>query len=172
MEFEQWEEISSRARVVLNYGVKQKEWLEKSRMARFITAIPFLAGCKKPLETSFTHLVIYLVSLDESAKEIYFHKPHDNDDIYSRLRPLLCFYGGNREILRCCKDLMALCMVSNYKRDAETDRAIGKYNPLDEGGWDGDALIKDLTERIEKTITPEITEFYTPQEALRGYWQN
>jgi hypothetical protein len=26
----QWEEVSSRARVVLNYGVVKKEWLESS----------------------------------------------------------------------------------------------------------------------------------------------
>lgn len=168
----QWEEVSSRARAVLNYGVAQKEWLEKSRMARFITAIPFLAGCDKPIETSFTHLIIYLVSLDESARELYFHKPHDDGDIYSRLKPLLCFSGGDQEILQCCKDLMALCMVSNYKRDAKTDQELGKYNPLNNGQWNGDALIEDLSGRINKTITPEIAEYYTLQEALRGYWQD
>lgn len=172
MKNEQWEEVSSRARAVLNYGVAQKEWLEKSRMARFITAIPFIAECKKPLETSFSHLIIYLVSLDESAKEIYFHKPHDDGDIYSRLRPLLCCYGGDQDILWCCKDLLALCMISNYKRDAADDREIGKYNPLNNNGWDGDALIEDLSTRIQNKITPEIAEFYTLQEALRGYWQD
>ncbi len=172
MNFEQWEEISGRARAVLNYGIARKEWLQKSRMARFIAAIPFIAGCDKAVETSFSHLIIYLVSLDESAKDLYFHSPQDNADIYSRLKPLSCFSGGNKEILDSCMDLLALCMVSNYRNDREKDSVIGKYNPLVDKTWDGDALIKELGEKINKTIGPEISEFYTVQEALRGTWRD
>jgi hypothetical protein len=168
----QWEEVSGRARAVLNYGIVQKEWLQTSRMARFIAAIPFIAGCGKAPSTSFSHLIIYLISLDESARDIFFHSPQDDTDIYSRLQPLSCYPGGNPEILQTCRDLLALCMISNYRRDAEEDTAVGKYNPIANGIWDGDALIKELTEKINKTIIPEISEFYTVQEALRGAWQD
>jgi hypothetical protein len=168
----QWEKVASRARAILNYGMVQKEWLEKSRMAQFIAAVPFLAGCDKALETSFTNLLIYLVSLDESARDIFLHKPEDDADIYSRLRPLLSFSGGDPAVLQCCKDLLALCMISNYKKDAEEDEAKGKYNPFIEGSWNETELIKELTEKIDKSITPEISEFYTIQEALRGLWQD
>ena len=172
MKPEVWEKLSSRARAVLNYGIAQKGWLEQSRMPRFIAAVPFLAGCDMPLETAFSHLMIYLVALDESAKDIYFHKPHDDEHIYNRLNPVFSFSGGDQKILQCCKDLMALCMVSNYKKDMENDIKRGKYNPLNSGVWDGDALIKELIQRIETNITPEISAFYTPQEALRGYWRD
>ena len=167
----QWETVSSRVRALLDYGVAEAEWLEGSRMARFIAAVPFLAGCGKALETSFAHLLVYLASLDDSTKELFYHKPEDDGDLYTRLIPIGNFYGGNGETLRCCKDLLALCMVSNYYKDAENDRLLGKYNPLNEGLWDAPNIIGELTASIEKRITPEIAEFYTKEEALRGYWQ-
>lgn len=168
---EQWETVSSRARVVLNYGVVQTERLEKSRIARFIAAVPFLADCGKATATSFAHLLIYLAALDDSAKELFFHTEEDNKDLYLRLAPILGFCGGDTELLRCCRDLLALCMVSNYRKNMEEDRALGKYNPLSTGVWDAGALIEELTESISKRITPEIAAFYTAEEALQGYWQ-
>ena len=169
---EQWETVSSRARVVLNYGVAQTERLEKSRIARFIAEVPFLAGCDKALVTSFTHLLTYLVSLDESAKEIFFHRAEDDGNVYSRLAPLLSFSGGDQKTLDCCRDLLALCMVSNYRKDAESDRAVGKYNPLNTGSWDGDALVAELSASVGSTITPEISAYYTAEDALRGAWKD
>jgi len=167
----QWETISSRVRALLDFGVAETEWLEGSRVARFIAAVPFLAGCGKALETSFSHLLVYLASLDDSTKELFYHKPGDDGDLYSRLHPILHFSGGNPETLLCCRDLLALCMVSNYLKDAEQDRLLGKYNPLNEGVWVAPALIGELTASIETRMTPEIAEFYTAEEALLGVWQ-
>jgi hypothetical protein len=167
----QWEEISSRARAILNYSIVQKEVLEKNKTARFIAAIPFLGECAKPVETAFSHLLIYLVSLDESAKDIYFHKAEDDHDLYSRIRPLLNFIGGNEDILNCCRDLLSLCMVSNYIHNAEADNSIGKYNPVAAGIWDGKAIQQKLITSIEETITPEIAAYYTIDDAIRGFWE-
>jgi hypothetical protein len=169
MNKKQWDEISSRARAVLNYGIEQKQWLEESRMAKFIAAIPFLARCDKPLVTSFSQLIIYLVALDESARDIYMHSSEDDNDLYSRLLPLLSCSGGDPELLQCCRDLLALCMVSNYKKDSAVDEELGKYNPVFSGKWDGEALVKELVDKITKTITPEISEYFTVEEALKGY---
>ena len=168
---QQWETVSSRVRAILNYGIAQTEWLQESRLARFIAAVPFLAQCGKATETSFAHLLIYLATLDGSVKQIFFHKPEDDKDLYSRLYPILNFYGGNEATLSCCRDLLALCMVSNYQRDAESDKSLGKYNPLNAGTWDAPSLIRELEESIKTSITPEIAEFYTVEEALRGYWK-
>ena len=168
---QQWEIVSSRVRAILNYGIAQTEWLQESRLARFIAAVPFLAQCGKATETSFAHLLIYLATLDSSVRQIFFHKPEDDKDLYSRLSPILNFYGGNEATLHCCRDLMALCMISNYQQDAESDRALGKYNPLNTGIWDAQLLIRQLEESIKSSITPEIAEFYTVEEALLGLWK-
>jgi len=168
---EQWDTVSSRARAILNYGITQTEWLHGSRMARFIAAIPFLANCGKETETSFAHLLVYLASLDGSVKQLFFHTPEDDAEVHARMSPILNFYGGNEATLRCCRDLLALCMVSNYRKDAHADQAMGKYNPLNAGVWDAESLIGELKASIGKNITSEIAEFYTIEEALRGFWK-
>ena len=168
---EQWENVLSRAGAVFNFGIEKKEQAKNSRMAKLIAAIPFLAECNKAAETSFSHLSIYIISMDESAKDIYFHKPEDDGDIYSRLFPISGFSGGNGEIIQCCMDLIALCMISNYKKDKEDDEAIGKYNPVGIGKWDYNTMSAKLITYIDKYNTPEISEIYTKEEALRGYWR-
>ena len=169
---EQWENVLSRAAAVFNFGIEEKEEFKNSRMAKLIAATPFLAGCNKAAETSFSHLSIYIMSLDESAKDIYFHKPEDNEDIYSRLFPISNFFGGNRKIIQCCMDLMALCMLSNYKKDAAEDKTIGKYNPIDIGKWDYEFMSKQLIGSIQKTITSDISTVYTVEDAVRGFWRS
>jgi len=170
MTSEQWDNVLARAGVVLNFGIEKKEQIRNSKMARFIAAVPYLAGCNKALESSFSHLMIYLLSFDDSAKYIFFHKPEDDRDIYSRLFPIKNFSGGNRDIIQCCMDLTALCMLSNYKKDMEEDRAIGKYNPLNNGAWNYDTLSKQLIDNIDKIITSEISAVYTKEDAIKGYW--
>ncbi len=172
MDENQWEEVSSRVRVVLNYGVVQKEQLQSSRMARFIAAVPFLAGCKKAMETSFVHLLTYSVALDEAARDVFIHKPDDDADIYTRLTPLLSFSGGDERILQCSRDLIAICMVSNYIKDAEADRMVGKYNPVAAGTWNADEIIEKLVASVNASITPAISGMYTVEEAIRGGWKD
>lgn len=168
---EQWSRISSRIRAVFNFGIEKSEWLMSCRIAKFIAAIPFLAGCEKAEETAFSNLSIYILSTNESSKDIYFHKPSDNSDIYSRLKPISHFNGGDEKTIQCCLDLIALNMISNYKKDAEYDRTIGKYNPVADGSWNYYSISSKLIKSINKKITAGITELYTIEEASKGYWQ-
>ena len=167
---EQWENVLSRAGVVLNFGIEKKEQVKNSKMAKLIAATPFLAGCNKVEETSFSHLIIYLMSIDESAKDIFFHKEEDNCDLYSRLFLISSFSGGNKEIIQCCMDLIALCMLSNYNKNYEEDKLIGKYNPINKSDWDYETMSKILIEKIDKYKTSEILTVYTKEDALKGYW--
>jgi len=68
-------------------------------------------------------------------------------------------------------DLIALNMISNYKKDAENDKAIGKYNPLNEGKWDYKEISEKLIQNIKKSITSEISEIYTVDDAVKGLWK-
>lgn len=169
---EQWDKISSRVRAVLNYGIAKTEWLQKSRMARLVASVPFLAGCDKAEETSFTNLTIYLMSMDESVRDIYFHKPVDDSDIYRRLFPISHFVGGDRGVIQCCLDLMALSMVSNYEKDAEKDSTLGKYNPVAEGKWNYQEISEKLKVQINNTITPEISAVFSMDDAMKGLWND
>ncbi len=166
----QWEDVLSRVGVVLNFGIEKKQQVKNNRLARLIAATPYLAGSSKALETSFSHLLIYSMSLDESVKDFFFHKEEDDNDIYSRLFPISSFYGGDSEIIQCCMDLIALCMISNYKNDAEDDKLMGKYNPLNQGTWEYETISVRLMKNIKKTVTNEISQIYTIDDALKGYW--
>lgn len=168
---ENWVKVSSRIRAVFNFGIEKSEWLEKSRMARLIAAVPFLAACEKAEETSFSHLAIYVMSIDDSTKEIYFHKREDDIDLYSRLTPISYFKGGNQTVIQCCMDLMALNMISSYEKDAEEDKAIGKYNPLNDGVWKYSEISEKLIKNVKNNITSEISEIYTVNDAVKGYWK-
>lgn len=169
---EEWSILAGRAGAVLNYGIAEKEWLKTSRMARLIAATPFLAGCDKAEETAFSHLILYLISLHESAREIYLHRPADDKDVYTRLFPVSNFLRGDASVLQCCLDLMALTMLANYHQDAEEDRRLGKYNPLNEGKWNYKTESEQLIRSINAHSTPEIAEIYTVEDALKGFWKN
>lgn len=168
---EEWDKVSSRLRAVFNLGIEQTEWLQSCRMARFIAAAPFLAGCDKALETSFSHLAVYFMSIDESSRDIYNHKPEDDEDLYLRLSCISNFKGGDQAIIECCMDLIALNMIPNYRKDAVEDAAIGKYNPVAAGKWDWDRISEKLIDNINDTVCSEISAFYTVDEAVKGYWQ-
>ena len=148
------------------------EDVNQTESTTLIATTPFLAGCNKAIETSFSHLTIYLMSIDESAKDIYCHKEEDDEDIYSRLFPISIFSGGKREIIECCMDLMVLCMLSNYKKDSEEDKLIGKYNPINSGKWDYETMFAKLIENIDRSITTEILNIYTKEDAIKGYWKS
>jgi len=171
MTTEQWENVLNRAGAVFNFGIEKKEQLKNSRMAKLIVATPYLAGCNKATETALSHLIIYLISLDESTKDLYFHKPEDNDDIFSRLFPISNFSGGDKDIIKCSMNLIALCMLSNYKKDIKQDREFGKYNPINDGKWDYDSMSETLIQNIDETTNPEISYIYTKEDSLKGYWE-
>ncbi len=161
-----WERISSRARAVFNFGIKKAEWLEKCKTARFIALIPFIADCKKAEETSLTHLAVYIMFVDDSTKELYFHKPEDDEDVYSRLQPISNFNEGNQDIIKCCMDLLALNLIAEYQRDKDHDKAIGKYNPFNTGKWDYKSLSERLIRDIKGSITPIIENIYSIDDSL------
>lgn len=168
---ELWSTLAGRAGAVLNYGIEEKEWLKNSKMARLITATPFLAGCEKAEETAFSHLMIYLIASHESGKSIFFHKPADDGDTHTRLFPISNFLGGDTVLIQCCLDLIALTMIAGYRKDAEEDKKSGKYNPVAEGKWDYSLESEKLIRRIKENSTTEIEAFYTVEDALKGYWK-
>ncbi|MBI9106385.1 MAG: hypothetical protein JEZ04_06520 [Spirochaetales bacterium] len=169
---EQWVKVSSRVRTVFNFGIKQTEWLENCKMARLIAAVPYLSGCDKAEETSYTHLSVYIMSIDDSAKEIYFHKPEDDEDLYSRLLPISNFKGGDEKVIQCCMNLIALNMISNYNNGADEDLAIGKYNPVAEGKWSYPELSEKIIKNIEENISSKISALYVTEDALKGLWDD
>ena len=164
------EEVIYRVAAVFNFGIAKKEWLKQSRMARLIASLPFIAGCEKPRETAISHLTVYILSLEDDTKDVFYHTSADDTDIFTRFKPISNFKGGNRSVIEHGMNLIALCIISNYRKSRERDKARGKYNPGNEAGWDLDSMQKDLIEKIEANPVKEIDEIYSMETATQKDW--
>lgn len=165
-----WESVTDKAAVVFNYSIAEKAWLKNNKIAKVIVATPYIAESLKPEVVSFSHLSLYLVSCTEIGKTIFIHKEADDADIYSRLFPITNFLSGDKDVIQTSNDLLALCMISNYKKDSSIDEKTGKYNPVALGKWDYDELSRKLKENILKNKKSELTELMTIDEATKGIW--
>jgi hypothetical protein len=125
----------------------EKERFQDGRIGKLIAAIPFLAGCEDAERTACVHLGAYLLSIRET-KEPFNARSDDSSSVLERLRLLSNFKGGDRRIIDKGLCLIALAMVSDYKRDLEEDARAGKYNPIAAGDWNYEAVVEDLERRI------------------------
>jgi len=89
----------------------------------------------------------------------------------ARLSAIADFSGGDPGILARGMALLALCMLSGYRRDAAKDAAAGEYNPVNSGAWDSGrveaALLADARAVEPGALDPIMTE----AQALDGYWE-
>ena len=53
-------------------------------------------------------------------------------------------------------DLTALCMLSNYNKDSKENMAVGKYNPINEGGWEYESISKKLIISSNSALISEL----------------
>ncbi len=142
-----WAEISDRVGEAFRMTVEEKKSFAEGRIARLIAAIPFLAGCEEAERTAVAHLGTYVLSLRETKR--YFNaRPGDDMSALDRLRLISSFKGGDARIIERGLCLLALNMVSDYKRDIEEDAALGKYNPIAAGAWDYEDTVIDLKYKI------------------------
>lgn len=67
--------------------------------------------------------------------------------------------------------LLALNMISDYKRDIQEDRDLGKYNPVDNGTMSHDVIRTELLKTIESVDCPQMDEIMDSDEAPMGWWE-
>jgi hypothetical protein len=164
-----WAEISDRVGEAFRMTAEEKKSFAEGRIARLIAAIPFLAGCEEAERTAVAHLGTYVLSLRET-KGYFNARPGDDAGALDRLRLISSFKGGDARIIERGLCLLALNMVSDYKRDIEEDAALGKYNPIAAGAWDYKDTVVDLEYRI-LSIECEEMEAIAPMVAIpMGYW--
>ena len=127
-----WDELSDLVAKAFRMSDEESQRFRGSMVAKLIAAIPFLAGCEDAERTAVAHLGTYLLSTRETKR--YFNtQPGDSASPLERLRLGSRFKGGDQRIIERGLCLLALNMVSDYKRDLEEDRLLGKYNPIAAG---------------------------------------
>lgn len=165
-----WKLLVKKTAISFRLDEREVKSLEKTKVAKLIGLLPFIAGCDHPERTALHHLATYLIAA-KGAKEEFFHNVEDNEDILKRLEGINHFVGGDQKILEKGMKLLALVMVHDYKRDIEEDRLKGKYNPITDGAWSYHLLVDQLTEDVNSIYAPEIDIIYKTQDTPFLIWR-
>lgn len=164
-----WATISADVAAAMRMSDAERECFQNKAVAKLIAAIPFLAECEDAERTAVAHLGTYLLSVRETKK--YFNaKPEDSESITERLRLGTNFKGGRDEIIERGMRLLALVMVTDYRRDAEEDVFLRKYNPVSAGDFDYDTTVRELEKRIKEVSCPEMDAVLSFQAIPEDLW--
>ena len=164
-----WREISERVAEAFRMTPDERERLSLGRIAKLIAAIPFLAGCADAERTAVAHLGTYLLSTRET--KCYFNaRSEDGISVLERLRLGSNFKDGDAHIIEKGLCLLALNMVSDYKRDIEEDERLGKYNPIAAGALNFEDAVVDLEYKVVSVVCEEMDELAPMDEIPLGFW--
>jgi len=166
-----WEKLSEKSAEALRMTEKEAQAFRANKIARLVGLLPFVAGCDDAERTALAHLAVFVVANRGQARHVFDHSPADDAEPLARLRAIADFRGGDAATLERGMALLGLCMVSGYRRDAEPDRMLGAYNPVNtENGRIADAE-SAFRRSIAGAAPNEVDAILSVEEAEKGYWQ-
>ena len=164
---QEWKELVSIISASFSLNEQRRQSLMGNATAKLIAAIPFLAGCREPGRTALAHLATFMVACGDAGQRIFDHKASDNYDVLARLATVSHFEGGDPAIINKGMKLLARMMIEGYKKDRDSDKAKGLYNPVGDGTWDADEKLKSLTSQAAQVSNPEMESIV---ESAAGPW--
>jgi hypothetical protein len=138
--------------------------------AKFIAALPFLAGCRKPERTALAHLATYVIAGSPAGEAAFDHDAGDDYDVLARLATIGGFEGGDPAVINRGMKILARIMIQGYRADIEADKAGGKYNPLGAGAWDSGEKLASLDSSIASTTDAEMDALFPSGAGPLGTW--
>mgnify|MGYP001344891158 CR=1 FL=1 len=164
-----WAELAAQIADAFRMRETESSAFKANKTARLIAAIPFAAGCEEPERTALAHLATYLIAGSPSCRRAFDHKAADDREALARLAPIADFQGGDKKVIDRGMRLLALIMVSGYRRDLEKDGKSGEYNPLLAKAWKADETIAELSKGIDgKAALPY--GFLTTEQGALTFW--
>ncbi len=148
----------------------KKDFILGHRLCRLIGMLPGIAGTNQPLRDGFTNLSLFLLSKHTPVKEVYEHKPQDDQDILRPLIPYCHFTGGDDRILSRGMHLIAMVLLMDYKKNSESDLDNNRYNPLNSGQWDYEAVMETLGLCVEDIDCPVMDEILSVEYVPFTTW--
>lgn len=155
----------------LNYSNEKIEKLINNKILKLIGGIPFIAGCKNPMRTAVSHLVITKMAAHDSGKEVFLHQWSDNAEIKARLERISNFDGGNKVIINRGMNLLSIIMISDHIKDLDEDNENSKYNPLNNSVWNAEKILSDLENKIKQIPCYEMDKIIDIYEARSSWWR-
>ncbi len=166
---EKWFEISKKTGDILRLDNNELSCLRGNIVGKLITAIPYIANCKKPDQTALNHLIIYMVAKNPACKNDYLHTTADDESFFTRLKPISKFKGGVNSVIERGMNLLALMQLEDHRQDMEIDKKNNKYNPVLSGAWNYEESRKILVSAINNVPCPEMDRVVKYGEIM-GYW--
>ncbi len=164
----QWNEIVDMVTGAFRFTKDETTRIRSREIPKLIAAIPFLAGCKDPKRTAISHLGTYILSV--RIKEEANARPSDDEYFHRRLELISNFIGGDQEIIRRGMNLIALCMLYDYKRDVEEDQKNSKYNPISAELLDFEKQEQKLIYEITSVQCDMMDEILPVERCRSTFW--
>lgn len=166
---ERWTGLSARIAEAFRMSEKEAAAFAANRTARLVAAIPFAAGCEEAERTALEHLSTFVLASTPSCRHVFDHKAADDRDPLARLAPIADFRGGDPAVIDRGMRLLAIIMISGYRRDLDKDRKSGEYNPLLSAAWNADKTIEGLVAGLaDGSALP--FGYMTPETAKVTFW--
>ena len=145
MDDKKWGELVNVVKKSFKLSGKKAKAVAASKTARFLSDIPYKAGCRNADRKALHNLTGFVMSINGAEK---FAEPNKDDDvdILERLDLFGSFSDGDKDVIKKSLAQVAMAMLEDYKTDQEIDKAAGKYNPLNAGTMDYEKEKKKLEE--------------------------
>lgn len=164
-----WNRLSLMIAEAYRLTAEERGRFRRSRIARLVAAIPYLAGCDDAERTALAHLSTLVLASRPSTRKAFDHAPSDDPDPMNRLRTISSFKGGNPDIIK--KGMLMLCcaMLRGYIQDADADHAAGDYNPYVRGAW-RETKVDGMEVLAASIPMPEMDSLMSGFEGEPGWW--
>jgi hypothetical protein len=166
-----WKEIASIVAAAFAMDTGRSERLLANPTAKLIAALPYLAACRESQRTAVAHLATYVIAGSEAAETVFDHKAGDDYDVLARLATIGGFEGGDPVVINRGMKLLAKIMIEGYRRDIDSDKAAGKYNPLGQGAWNAGEKLSSLGSSIAATSDEEMDAIAAGASLADSWWQ-
>ncbi len=165
-----WHQLVDRLVVLFRLSAEEERRIRINQLLRMLSLLPRFAGCKNPEGTGLLMACTYIAER-RVARDLFAHKPENDDDVLSRLEPFSrLLEGGDPEIIEKGLNLAALTMIKDYAADADDDQSKGKYNPVAQKRWDWRKIAASIIRRNDEITHPVIDGIYGPDIALKSWW--
>jgi len=166
--FGKWNHLVNVISSAFRLTEKERIILYKSRIARLIAAIPYIADCEDKERTAVSHLGTYILTI--RTNNIFDCKPSDTKSMFQRIRMINNFIGGDLEVVNRGLNLLILNIISDYARDIDEDIKLGKYNPITAGVWCLKEEKRDIIKKIKAVKCRYMDEVMSVDQAQIDWW--
>ena len=151
---ETWESLVDEVLMGMPQFKDKKQIIQDHRLCRLIGMLPFLASTDNPFRDGFTNLSLFLLSKDSPFGNVYNDQPNEHMDIMRPLIPFCHFSGGDERLLSRGMHLVAMVLLNEYKRNMDRDLDENRYNPLNSGQWNYQAVMETLSLCVDEVPCP------------------